>query len=271
MNVGRQLLAEYVRTGSEAAFRELVDRYLNLVHHTARRLVGGDEHRAQDIAQIVFANLARQAAELTPEVQLGGWLHRHTCFVAANQLRGERRRIAREIEAANMNLESDVKPDDFARLAPLLDATINQLPEADRTAIVLRYFEQKDFRSIGQTLAVSDDAARARVNRALDKLQDLLTKQGIPTTAAALGVVLTTQAVTAAPAGLAALITASALAGSSSAAATTLLATTKILAMTTLQKACLTLTVATLAGVGLYEARQAAVWHAQATALQAQL
>jgi len=55
------LLAEYVTKGSEPAFREVVARYINLVYATAVRLVDGDTHRAQDVTQMVFSDLARLA------------------------------------------------------------------------------------------------------------------------------------------------------------------------------------------------------------------
>ena len=79
MNETHEWLAEYVKNGSEPAFRELVRHYLNLVYSTAVRLVNGDTHLAEDIAQTVFADLARKARRLPDNVMLGGWLHRHTC------------------------------------------------------------------------------------------------------------------------------------------------------------------------------------------------
>ena len=78
----QELLANFVQNGSEPAFRELLTRYLDLVYSTAVRLVDGDTHRAEDVAQIVFADLARMASKLSGSTTLGGWLHRHTCFVA---------------------------------------------------------------------------------------------------------------------------------------------------------------------------------------------
>src|SRR5689334_22922805 len=98
MTASQRLLAEYAQNGSEDAFRQLVDAYINLVYSTALRLVGGDSHRAQDIAQTVFADLARNARSrsLPQDLMLGGWLHRDTCFVAAKFMRGERRRQFRE-------------------------------------------------------------------------------------------------------------------------------------------------------------------------------
>ena len=247
MTDSQRLLAEYVQTGSDAAFRELVTRYVGLVYSTARRLVDGDTHRAEDVAQIVFVDLARTARTLPSDVLLGGWLHRHTCFVAAKTMRGERRRQSRERQAVEMNAFQNNSGPDYSRVAPILDEAINELGEEDRTAILLRFFEQHDFRSVGQALGGNEDAARMRVNRALDKLQNLIKRRGVTTSATALSVVLSANAVQAAPVGLAVTIsTAAALAGTT--IATTATATvTKAIAMTTLQKTLITATL--VAGV----------------------
>src|SRR5215472_13594674 len=103
MRDSRTLLAEYVGEGSETAFRGLVDSYVGLVYSTALRLVDGDTHRAKDVTQTVFTDLAHKARSLPKSVMLGGWLHRNTCFVASKLLRGERRRLFRERQAAEMN------------------------------------------------------------------------------------------------------------------------------------------------------------------------
>src|SRR6266513_376446 len=152
MTESQNLLAEYVQTGSDAAVRELVTRYVDLVYSTAHRLVEGDRHRAEDVAQTVFVDLARMARTLPNDVMLGGWLHRHTCFVAANTMRGERRRQSRERQAVEMNALQGNSDEDFSLIAPILDEAINELTEADRTAILLRFFEQRDFGSVGEAL-----------------------------------------------------------------------------------------------------------------------
>ena len=232
----QRFLAEYVQTGSDAAFRELITHYVGLVYSTACRLVDGDTHRAEDVAQIVFVDLARTARTLSGDFQLGGWLHRHTCFVAAKTMRGERRRQSRERQAVEMNALQNDAGADYSRVAPILDEAINELGEEDRTAILLRFFEQHDFRSVGQALGGNEDAARMRVNRALDKLQRLIKRRGVTTSAATLSLVLSANAVQAVPVGLTLTIsTAATLAGT--AIATTATATAlKTIAMTTLQK-----------------------------------
>ena len=270
MTDSQHLLAEYRRNGSDAAFRELVARFVGLVYSTALRLVEGDVHRAEDVTQTVFADLARLARTLSNEVRLGGWLHRHTCFVAVNTLRGERRRQARERQAVEMNTLQNNSEADFSQVAPLLDEAINELGEADRTAILLRFFEQQDFRAVGQALGSNEDAARMRVTRALEKLEEFLKRRGVTTSAASLGVVLTANAVQAAPVGLVVTIsTAVALAGTT--LATTATATAiKTIAMTTLQKAIIGATLAAAVGAGIYEARQNSKLRDQNESLQQQ-
>src|SRR5580765_581825 len=213
----RQLLANYTENGSETAFRELVGRYIDLVYSTARRLLNGDAHLAEDVTQTVFADLARKAPTLSKDILLGGWLHRHTCYMAANVLRRERRRQTREQETVRMNLPESDPNDAAAQLAPVLDEAINELSASDRVAILLRFFEQHDLRAVGHALGSSEDAAQKRVGRALEKLRVILVRRGVVLPSAALATALATQAVTAAPAGLAASVSTAAVAGTATA------------------------------------------------------
>jgi RNA polymerase sigma factor (sigma-70 family) len=205
------LLAAYLKDGSEEAFRELVARYIDLVYSTALRLVGRDTHLAQDVTQTVFIHLARKAPRLGEGVMLGGWLHRDACHVAATMVRGERRRQFRERKAAEMN--DDGSNTALESVAPILDEAIDKLGPEDRAAILLRFYERHDFRSVGAALGTSEDAARMRVGRALDKLHSVLRLRGIGLPVAALGAALASDAVTAAPVGLATSVTSAALAG----------------------------------------------------------
>ncbi|MDB6111120.1 MAG: polymerase, sigma-24 subunit, subfamily [Pedosphaera sp.] len=222
MTDSQQLLADYVNDGSETAFREVVGCYFDLVYSTAVRLVGGDTHLAQDVAQTVFVDLAQLAKHLSTEVRLGGWLHRHTCFVAAKTLRGERRRQSRERQALDMNPPPDHSEAHLANVAPILDEAINHLGAADRTAVLLRFYERLDFRSVGQALGTNEAAAQKRVSRALEKLHVLLKHRGVTFSAAALGTALAGKAVMAAPAGLAVSVSGAALASLAAGTGTTL-------------------------------------------------
>jgi RNA polymerase sigma factor (sigma-70 family) len=229
----QQLLAEYAAHGSEAAFRELVTRYINLVYSAALRLVGGDTQLAEDVAQTVFIGLARKGPALSSEVMLGGWLHQHTYHVATRTVRNEQRRQNREREAVEMSTLQDDSGANWRKLAPILDEAITQLGREDRTAIVLRFFEERDFSAVGEALGSSQDAARVRVNRALEKLHVVLKRRGIALSVGTLGSILTAGAVTAAPTGLAVAISSAALAGTATGTGITLtlvklMATTKL-------------------------------------------
>jgi len=200
----QDLLESFVRDGSESAFRVLVARYVDLVHSTAMRLVDGDRHRAEDVAQIVFADLARMANKLRGRTTLGGWLHRHTCFVARTVMRGERRRQARERQAVEMNALNEHSV--LAPIAPILDEAIQELGADDRDAILLRFFERRNLRSVGEALGTNENVAQKRVARAVQELAVLLQRRGVALSGAALAGGLAAGAFKAAPAGLAATI-----------------------------------------------------------------
>src|ERR1039458_5361120 len=133
-----------------------------------------------------------------------------------------------------MNAIEDHSESNLAQVAPVLDEAIGQLDAEDRTAILLRFFERKDFRGVGDALGISEDAARKRVDRALEKLHVLLKHRGAALSAAALGTALATEAVTAAPAGLAGSIAGTALASAAAGGGMTL-TLLKVMGMTKLK------------------------------------
>jgi RNA polymerase sigma factor (sigma-70 family) len=196
------LLSEYCAHRAEPAFRALVERHLPAVWSAARRMVNGDASLAEDIAQEVFAHLAIQAPKLPPCVVLGGWLHRHTCFTATKAIRSAARRRAREQQHAAA-MTTAISDNPWPDIAPHLDAALNSLPSADRDAVVLRFFEKRDFRAIAAALGTSEDAARMRTARALEKLRGLLSKRSALLTMTLLTSLLAEKSVAAAPAGMA--------------------------------------------------------------------
>ena len=231
-----QLLREYVREGKEAAFEEVVTRHTDVVYSAAFRQVGSVD-LAGDVAQSVFVDLARKApslaGKLADDASLVGWLYRSTRYAALTLSRKEHRRQIRERQVMEQfNAPTEAAPD-WERLNPVLDEAMGHLGEGDRDALLLRFFKNQDFRSVGVALGVSDDVAQKRVTRALEKLRALLVRHGVTTTAAALSVALTTNAVQLAPAGLARAISNAAIGGAAMGTGSalhllTIMATTKL-------------------------------------------
>jgi RNA polymerase sigma factor (sigma-70 family) len=197
----RQLLVEYVSEGSEEAFTEIVRRHTPLVYSAALRRIGGDSELAKDAAQLVFSALARKAHSLPKGVVLAGWLHEATRFAAEQLLRVELRRRAREQEVFAMSVpHSDAMPL-WQQIRPILDEALDQLRRKDRDALLLRYFEQQDYAAVGAALGTTAEAARKRVDRALEHLRKRLHRRKITTSAAALGAILSVNSQELIPAG----------------------------------------------------------------------
>lgn len=210
------LLRDFVESASEEAFSALVDRHFNLVYATALRIANGDAPLAQDVAQHVFTDFADKAKSLPRDLVLGGWLYQHTSFIAAKAVRQELRRRTRERQAFEMNSASESSDSVWSQVGPVLDEAMGRLGARDRDALVLRFFEQKSFKVVGAALGLSEEAARKRVERALDKLRGFFARRGLSFSAAVLASALDSHAAAAAPAGMSSVVAGIALAEAAS-------------------------------------------------------
>src|ERR1035441_3249714 len=220
-----ELLRRYVFERSESAFADLVQQHIALVYSAALRQTNGDAPLAQDVTQVVFTDLARKAARLVRHTSLTGWLYTSTRYAAAGLRRAEQRRSAREQEAYAMNqlLQSAGTDPAWDQLRPVLDEAMHDLKADNREAVLLRFFEHLPLATVGARLGVTENTARMRVDRALDKLRGALVKRGVTSTAGALAVILTGRMAGAAPAGLAAAVSGKAVATAGAASALSVL------------------------------------------------
>ena len=215
------LLRQYTEQNSEEAFAALVSRHVNKVYSVALRHTR-NPHQAEEITHAVFVILAKKSGQLGKKVVLSGWLYETSRLTAVTFIRSEIRRARREQQAHMQNLLNEADTDVWPKIAPLLDAAMAALSETDRHAIVLRFFDGKNMKEVGTALGASEDAAKMRVNRAVEKLQRFFLKRGIASTTAILTAAISANSVQAAPVTLAKTVTAVAIATGATASASTL-------------------------------------------------
>ena len=232
------LLEEFAHEHSQDAFGEIVRRHLDLVYSAALRQVRSPQ-LAEEIAQSVFADLARSAPKLKPDTLLTAWLYTVTRRTAIDVIRIESRRQLREqiaVEMSNMNATAH----EWMQIEPLLDEAMAALDESDRSAVLLRFFENKSLREVGEAMGTSDDAAQKRVSRAVERLREFFSRQNVKIGAGGLAVLISANAVQSAPVGLSATVAT----GAASAITT--------IGLNMIHKILMAGLAATMVGIGLY-------------------
>jgi RNA polymerase sigma factor (sigma-70 family) len=249
----RELLDEFVKARSQGAFRELVARHLPVVYSAARRMVR-DSHLAEEVAQSVFTTLAQKAESIRPPQVLGGWLYNTTRHLAMHAVRTDQRRREREQTAYAMQALDQSA--DESEIAEHLEPAMAELDAEDRDALVLRFLANRGLREVGAELGVSEEAARKRVSRALERLRAVLESRGVTATSVLLATALTASTL-AVPVGLGAAVATTALTGISIQTSTAI-AATKAIAMAATPNALIAgiVAVALTAGVGVYVLQQ---------------
>lgn len=181
-----ELLRAFAREGAQAAFTAIVNRHLGLVYSVARRHLRSPQ-LAEDVAQSVFIDLARNARRIDSGTPLVAWLHVVSRRNAIDVVRREARRRAREraaVETSIAEFADLMKPSSvgWSSVEPLLDEAVEALKPADRAAILLRYFENKSLCEVGTAMGTTADAAQKRVTRALDRMRLFFNRRGIAIT-----------------------------------------------------------------------------------------
>ncbi|MBC7528977.1 MAG: sigma-70 family RNA polymerase sigma factor [Chthonomonadaceae bacterium] len=191
----KQLLKRFAEggagNGAERAFTELGRRYTRLVYATCLRELQ-DRALAEDASQTVFLLLSRKAASLQKQESPAGWLFTTSRFVSQNLRRQETRRKAYEEKAMTESPVQDTPENHLWNLIePHLNDALESLKPSDREAILLRFFEEKTLAETGALLNLSENTARMKINRAIEKLRTHLAKAGVAVSGTLLASLLT--------------------------------------------------------------------------------
>jgi RNA polymerase sigma factor (sigma-70 family) len=200
-NDDMELVRQYAVSQSESAFAALVSRYTNLVYSAAFRRVGNSQ-LAEEITQAVFIILAQKAGTLKEKTILPGWLYRAACYVSGQAVKQELRRQRREQEAYMESLSNQAEPEVWPQITPLLEDAMMRLGQAERDALVLRFFEGHSLKEVGNALGTSEAATKMRVGRALEKLRTYFSRHGVNSTAETIAGAISANSVMVAPATL---------------------------------------------------------------------
>jgi len=204
-----ELLREFVKHHSDAAFAGLVENHVNLVYSAALRMVR-DAALAEDVTQSVFIQLARKAPTIREGNALPGWLYRVTHCQAANAVRSEQTRRRLETEATMQTQPEDNTS--WKHIESDLDEAMTSLNAEEQNLVVMRFFQNQNWRDISAAVALSEDTVQRRVDRAVEKLRSFFAQRGVAVSCAVIGMALSANAVQAAPAGFVSGVTAAALA-----------------------------------------------------------
>lgn len=199
------LLRCFALQKDERAFQLLVERHLDLVHSVARRVTGSDD-LARDVSQNTFIRLAQRATLVPRHISLSAWLHRTSRSLAIDLVRSEEARRKRETKALQTSMMETPAEPEWSSMAPVIDELVDRLSPAEREVVMLRFYQNSTYRKVAEILGVSEESARKRGGRAMEKLRDLLASRGIRTSTAALAAILPAHAATPAPLSLAASI-----------------------------------------------------------------
>ncbi|MGE3804564.1 MAG: RNA polymerase sigma factor [Gemmataceae bacterium] len=190
-----QLLEHYLKTRSSSPFETLVERHRQMVFRTCARVLGHDQHEAEDAMQAVFVLLAQHPDRVNVSVSV--WLHAAARRTAGNMVRSNLRRKQREYDS--WEDKAPGSDPDF-ELQEELDLALAQLPAPLREAVVLRYLEGRDQEDAARIAGCPRGTLARRAKEGLERLRVLLNRRGTLVTAGLLLSLLCAESATAAPA-----------------------------------------------------------------------
>ncbi len=168
------------RDDDEAAFRELVEATGDRVYGTIVKMLGGIEN-AEDLAQRVYVRIWKARSRYEPTAKFTTWMYSIARRLVLNERRGRSRRAAVFYQpAADETVREPVAGDSpiaeasAAELSAAIDRALAELPEEQRTAMLLRRYEEMPYEEIAKVLGTTVPAVKSLLFRARETLRSRL-------------------------------------------------------------------------------------------------
>ncbi|MEI6872255.1 MAG: sigma-70 family RNA polymerase sigma factor [Verrucomicrobiota bacterium] len=174
-----------VQNGDAEALRSLIQEYQHRVAAAVARMAGSSCD-PEEVAHEVFVRVWRSAHRYQPSAKLSSWLFTIARNLVLNDVRYRQRHphVSRDIVAEDGHVRDDITPDTSARqpdvvlleseLQQAIDDALQQLPENQRTAIILRRYEQSTYEEIAMVLGITVPAVKSLLFRARTSLREFL-------------------------------------------------------------------------------------------------
>ncbi len=182
--VSEEILVEQLKKGEDAAFKQIVDSYQNMVYNTCLSIVKSEED-AEDLAQEVFVQVYQSIGSFKGESKLSTWLYRIATTKSLDHERKKKRKkrfgFVKSIFGDEAQVE--VNPPDFNHPAVVLDQkenaailmrAIDKLPENQRIAFILNKMEGLSYQEISEIMQTTVSAIESLLHRAKNNLRKIL-------------------------------------------------------------------------------------------------
>lgn len=161
-------LIEQLQAGHDAAFDELLSRYKRPVLNFCYRMIGDE---AEDVAQEVFVRVYQRICDYRPRAKFSTWLFALARNACIDRLRYRKRHPTEPLESAP---EPFTTPRETDEIGEQIAAAIAELPEDQRTAIVLAEYHDMSYAEIAGVMKCSEKSVESRLYRAKQTLRQRL-------------------------------------------------------------------------------------------------
>lgn len=171
-------LCQRIARGERHLFGEIIDRYSGLVAGCIAGQ-GVDSADVEDLAQLAFINVFKGIHGFRGDAKLSSWIYRIALNVARQHLRKQALRpgtdsMEQQLESGRQPADSREGGDSRLLRSRALSQAMAALPENQRTALSLYYFEELSYEEISEAMQEKLNTVRTHIRRGKLRLAELM-------------------------------------------------------------------------------------------------